>query len=121
MPASVSRRCSALWRGAGLRSKPSDSPLRIRGPLPRTGPRRTRAAVAGCCSCYEERERRVAAPSQPLSAKAEALDQLTVSADVLLLQVVQQASAPADHQEQTTAAVVIVLVGLEVLSQLVDA
>lgn len=48
-------------------------------------------------------------------------DQSTVTVDVLLLQIGQQVTAAADHLEQTTTAVVVVLVGLQVLSQVVDA
>ena len=48
-------------------------------------------------------------------------DQGTVTVDVLLLQIGQQVTAAADHLEQTTAAVVVVLIGLQVLGQVVDA
>src|SRR5690606_10483484 len=55
------------------------------------------------------------------TADAEALDQRTVTLDVVLLQVLQEALALTDQQHQTTARVVIVLVGLEVLGQVGDA
>ena len=41
--------------------------------------------------------------------------------DVLLLQIGQQIAAAANHLHQAAAAVVIMLVGLEVLGQVVDA
>ena len=47
-------------------------------------------------------------------------DQGTVTVDVLLLQVGQQITTAADHLEQAAAAVVVMLVGLEVLGQVVD-
>src|SRR3954452_18717262 len=100
---------------------------RFRWPLPRTGPRRTQGRRSRALSVIvrtagQTREGAAeAAPSTPLSAKAETLDELTVSSDVLLLQVLQEATTPADHQQQTTTAVVVVLVGLEVLGELIDA
>ena len=48
-------------------------------------------------------------------------DQSTVTVDVLLGQIVQQAAALTDHHQQTTAGVVVVLVRTQVISQLVDA
>ena len=48
-------------------------------------------------------------------------DQSTITVDVLLCQIVQHAAALTDHHQQTTAGVVVVLVGAQVLGQLVDA
>ena len=56
-----------------------------------------------------------------LLAQTQFSDQSTVTVDVLLLQIGQQVTAAADHLEQTTAAVVVVLIGLQVLGQVVDA
>src|SRR5699024_12611537 len=53
-------------------------------------------------------------------ADAETLDQRAVALDVDALQVLQEALALTDQQHQTTTGVVIVLVGLEVLGQVVD-
>src|ERR1035438_1230639 len=51
----------------------------------------------------------------------EALDQGGVALLALLLEVVQQAAALADHDHETAAAVVVLGVGLEVLGEVVDA
>ena len=56
-----------------------------------------------------------------LAAQAETLDQLLVAADVLALQVVEQAAALTDHDQETTTAVEVLLVGLEVFGQVADA
>ena len=56
-----------------------------------------------------------------LLAQTQLGDEGTVTVDVLLLQIGQQVAAAADHLEQAAAAVVIVLVGLEVLGQVIDA
>ncbi len=56
-----------------------------------------------------------------LLADAEALDRGAVALEVLPLEVVEQAAAPADHLQQAATAVMILAVGLEVLGQLVDA
>src|SRR3954452_17398403 len=54
------------------------------------------------------------------AADAEAVDQRAEALDVLLRQVLQQATALTDEDQQTTAGVVVVLVGLEVLGQVGD-
>lgn len=56
-----------------------------------------------------------------LSAQAETCDQLSISLDIFTLEVVQQAAALADHHQQATPAVVIVLVSAEMIGQMVDA
>src|SRR4051794_30191477 len=56
-----------------------------------------------------------------LAAQAEALNQLLVAADILALQVVEQAAALTDHDQETTTAVEVLLVGLEVFGQVADA
>ena len=55
-----------------------------------------------------------------LLTQTQGCDQSTVTLDVLLLEVGQQIAAAANHLHQTTAAVVIVRVLLQVLVQLVD-
>src|ERR1700741_1552070 len=55
------------------------------------------------------------------AAHAEAVDQRAVPLHVDLRQVLAETTAPADQQQQTSSRVVIVLVDLEVLSQVVDA
>src|SRR5690606_15471099 len=54
------------------------------------------------------------------SADAELLDQGPVAGDVFVAQVLEQALTLADLQQQTTAAVVVVLVHLEVLGEVID-
>src|SRR5688572_15749037 len=56
-----------------------------------------------------------------LLAQAEALDQRAIGLDVLALQVVEQAAAPAHHGEQAAAGMEILDVRLEVLGKHVDA
>ena len=56
-----------------------------------------------------------------LAADAEALDDRAVALDVGLHQVLEQAATLADQQQQAAPAVVVVLVGLEVLGQVGDA
>ena len=48
-------------------------------------------------------------------------DQSTVTVDVLVCQIVQHLAALTDHHQQTTTGVVVMLVGTQVLGQLVDA
>src|SRR5690606_26617225 len=72
-------------------------------------------------SASRKGERSRPLPFRPLAAQTQALDQLTVAVDVLLLHVLEKAAAPADHQQQAAAAVVVVLVRLEVLGELGDA
>ena len=55
-----------------------------------------------------------------LLAQAQLSDQGAVTVDVLLLQIGQQVTAAADHLEQTAAAVVVVLIGLQMLGQVID-
>src|SRR6056297_4014315 len=52
-----------------------------------------------------------------LAADAEAFDEVFVTTFVLTPEVVQQLTALRDHFQKTTAAVVVFLVGLEVLGQ----
>ena len=56
-----------------------------------------------------------------LTAQTQARDQITVAIDVVLSQVLQQATTATNHQQQTTTGVVIVLVELQVLGQSIDA
>ena len=56
-----------------------------------------------------------------LLADAERLDDAAVGPEILGLQVVEQATALADHHEKATAGVVILQVSLEVLRQVRDA
>ena len=60
-------------------------------------------------------------PFGKLLTDAQLSDQSTVTVDVLLCQVVQHGTALTNHHQQTTAGVVVVLVGTQVLGQLVDA
>ena len=55
-----------------------------------------------------------------LAAQAETLNELLVAADILALQVVEQAAALTDHDQETTTAVEVLLVGLEVFGQVAD-
>ena len=54
-------------------------------------------------------------------ANAELLDELTVLIDVVLLDVGEETTTLTDEHEQTTAGVEVLLVGLHVLGQLLDA
>ena len=56
-----------------------------------------------------------------LLAQTQLSDQGTITVDVLLLQIGQQIAAAADHLEQAAAAVVVMLVALQMLGQVVDA
>ena len=56
-----------------------------------------------------------------LAPDAEALDERAVPLDVGGLQVLEQAATLADQQQQAAPAVVVVLVGLQVLGQVRDA
>ena len=56
-----------------------------------------------------------------LLAQAQLGDQRTITLDILFLQVSQQIAAAADHLQQPAIAVLIVLVGLQVLVQMIDA
>src|SRR6478735_3909849 len=121
-------------RGAGLRSRPADRRARGRDLKATTEDRATRrVAPVGCCfSCAGSTlarrgpDVRGAAPrgGEPLrcsAAEAEALDDGAVALDLRLLQVVEQAAALADQEQQATTAVVDVLVRLEVLGEVRDA
>lgn len=55
-----------------------------------------------------------------LAAQAEALDQGSVARDIDLSEVVQQVAATADHEEQATPGVMVVLVLFEVLGKVPD-
>jgi hypothetical protein len=55
-----------------------------------------------------------------LVPEAQFLDDLPVSADIRTPQVVQETFATSDHLEESTTAVVILLVEVEVISQIVD-
>ena len=54
-------------------------------------------------------------------AQAERVDQLAVAVEVLALQVIEQRAALADHLQQATPAVVVLVVVLQVLGQVRDA
>ena len=56
-----------------------------------------------------------------LLADAQLGDDGSVAVDVLLGQVVEQAAALADHHEKAAAGVIVVLVGAQVLGELLDA
>lgn len=56
-----------------------------------------------------------------LVPQAQFLDDLPVSVDIGALQVVQETTTPSDHLEEPTTAVVILLVGAEMLCQIIDA
>lgn len=55
-----------------------------------------------------------------LSTETETLNQGTVTVDVDALEVIKHTTTIADHQQQTTTGVVIMLVLLEVLGQISD-
>lgn len=54
-------------------------------------------------------------------ANAQSLDELTVLDDVVLLDVGEKTTTTADEHEQATTSVEVLLVGLHVLGQLLDA
>src|SRR5688572_19256271 len=56
-----------------------------------------------------------------LSAQTELLDQSLVALVVLALEVIKQAATAVNHLQQTAAAVVVLLVELEVTGELLDA
>ena len=58
--------------------------------------------------------------TKPLAAQAEVGDEFAVALEIFVLQITQKAPALTDLHEQTAAAVVILLVNLQVLGQLVD-
>ena len=59
-------------------------------------------------------------PMIVLLSQSELADDRTVTLDVSLLQIVQKVSSVTDHLLQTAAAVEVLLVGLQVLGQVVD-
>src|SRR5206468_7334300 len=61
-----------------------------------------------------------AVPRPSLPAQAQLLDQGAVALDVLAGQVLKQPTATADQEQQAPAAVMVVLVYLEVLGEIVD-
>ena len=65
--------------------------------------------------------RRCALQRVGLAAQPQASDEVTVTLNVVLAQVLQQTAAATDEQQQATTGVVVVLVGLQVLGQVVDA
>src|SRR5205823_13159331 len=60
-------------------------------------------------------------PCLELAAKAELLDQGAIALEVVLLEIRQEAAAPADELQQPAAGIVVVLVRAQMLGQLVDA
>src|SRR5207237_8693987 len=56
-----------------------------------------------------------------LAPQPQALDQGSVAFDVLSAEVLEQPPAPPDHLEEPSSLVVILLMGLEVLGELIDA
>jgi hypothetical protein len=62
-----------------------------------------------------------AAESFELLAQAERIDQLAVSSDIAVLEVVKELAAAAHHLHQAAAGVMILRVSLEVIGQTVDA
>jgi hypothetical protein len=56
-----------------------------------------------------------------LIPQAQFLDDLPVTVDIRALQVIEEAATLSDHLEEATATVVILLVGAEVVRQIVDA
>jgi len=58
---------------------------------------------------------------QELSAQAELGEDLSISIDVFALQVIEKPAALADHHQQAAPAVVVVLVGTEMVGQMIDA
>ena len=61
-----------------------------------------------------------AAPKK-LLADAELGDDVAITLDVLLLEVVEETTTTTNEHQKTTTAVVVILVGFEVLGQDVDA
>lgn len=56
-----------------------------------------------------------------LFAKLELLSERLVAAQISALEIIKQPTALTDHDQETTARAVIFLIGLEMLSQMVDA
>ena len=59
-------------------------------------------------------------PMQVLFSESELADDRTVTLDVYLLQIVEQASSLTDHLLKTAAAVEVLFVGFQVRGQVVD-
>ena len=55
-----------------------------------------------------------------LVPEAQFLDDLPVSVDIRTLQVVQETATTSDHLEESTTTMVVLLVGAEVVRQIVD-
>jgi hypothetical protein len=55
-----------------------------------------------------------------LVPEAQFLDDLPVSVDIRSLQVVQETATTSDHLEESTTTMVVLLVGAEVVRQIVD-
>ena len=60
-------------------------------------------------------------PADPSATDTEPLDDRAVARDVRALEVLEEAAALADQDEQATTRVMIVLVALEVLGEVADA
>ena len=61
------------------------------------------------------------APDTPLFSQSEFCDNRAVALDVNLLEIAEKVSSVADHLLQTTAAVEVLLVGLQMLGEVDDA
>jgi hypothetical protein len=66
-------------------------------------------------------KKRAASPPPELSPETQARDDVSISGDILAPEVVEHPPAPADHQEQTSPGVVVLLMGLQVLGEIRDA
>ncbi len=66
------------------------------------------------------RAREEARGSNRLATKTQFADNATIALDVNILQVVQKATAAPDKHQETTAAVVVLLVHLEMGGQMID-
>src|SRR5438552_2349697 len=103
----------------GDRSEPghsSELPSRCsdEGPTDASGPRRLLFNAPGGVP-HSER------PPESLLADAQPFDELPIPRGILRLQVVEESSALPDQLEQPAARMVVLLVGLEVLGQILDA
>jgi hypothetical protein len=70
---------------------------------------------AGCNNCA-----RAAMLILELVPEAQFLDDLPVAVDIRTLQVVQETATFSDHFKKSTTAVVVLLVGAEVIRQIID-
>ena len=88
--------------------------------IPRqSGNPRTHLRIAGYEPNTKRPELRQSSGTR-LAAQAETLDQGAVTLDVDAHEVVEQISSLANHLQQAAAAVMILVVGLEMLGQVVD-